>query len=106
MGFEQVSSFTPPLDSLTLEHLLTCLKRPPTWPLLRAEQDGQTHVLRYAYAAGVPPVWEEDFLLCLSHQKLYVLQHTATGEQGLALVAWLQHCLHTSGLATAEFREP
>ena len=96
----------PLLDSLTLEHLLTCLKRPPTWLLLRAEQNGQTHVLRYAYATGVPPVWEEDLLLCLSHQKLYVLQHTATEEQGQALLAWLQDCLHTSGLATAEFQEP
>lgn len=106
MGFEQESSFTPPLDSPTLEHLLTCLKRSPTWPLLRVEQDGQTHILRYAYAVGVSPLWEEDFLLYLSHKKLYVLLHTATGEQELAIIAWLQDCLHTSGLVTAAFQEP
>ena len=106
MGFEHESSFTPPLDAPAMERLLTCLKRPPAWPLLRAGQDGQTHVLRYAYAAGVPPVWEEDFLLCLSNQKLYLLLHTATGQQEPAVLAWLQHCLHTSGLATAEFQEP
>jgi len=88
-----------------MQRLLTCLKRPPTWPLLRAEQDGQTHVLRYAYADGVLPVWEEDFLLCLTNQKLYLLLHTATGEQEPEVLAWLQDCLHTSSLATAEFQE-
>ncbi|WP_019949530.1 hypothetical protein [Hymenobacter aerophilus] len=106
MGFEHELSFAPPLDFPTLQRLLTCLKRPPTWPLLRAEQDGQTHVLGYAYAAGVLPVWEEDFLLCLTNQKLYLLLHTVTGEQEQAVLAWLQDCLHTSGLATVEFHEP
>lgn len=106
MGLEHESSFTPPLDFPALERLLTCLKRPPTWPLLRSGQDGQTHVLRYAYAAGVPPAWEEDFLLCLTNQKLYLLLHTAIGEQEQAVLAWLQDCLHTSGVAPAEFQDP
>ena len=106
MGFEHESSFTPPLDAPALERLLTCLKRPPAGSLLRAEQNGQTHVLRYAYAAGVLPVWGEDFLLCLSNQKLYLLLHTATGQQSPIVLTWLQHCLHISGLATAEFQEP
>ena len=105
MGYEYELSFTPALDSRSLECLLTDLKQPPTWPLLRAEQDGQTHVLHYAYATGVPPAWEEDFLLCLSPQKLYVLLHTAPAEQAPAVVAWLQRCLLAGGLATAVFEE-
>ncbi len=105
MGFEHGLSFTPPLDSPTLERLLTCLKSPPTWPLVRAEQDEKTNVLRYAHAAGVPPVWGEDFLVDLSNQKLYLLLHTASGEQEQAVLVWLQHCLHTSGLFRAELQE-
>jgi hypothetical protein len=105
MGHEYESSFTPPLDSFSLERLLADLQQPPTWPLLRTEQDGQTHVLHYAYAAGVPPAWEEDFLLYLSPQKLYVLLHTAPGEQAPAVLAWLQRCLPANGLATAAFEE-
>jgi hypothetical protein len=48
MGFKHESSFAPPLDSLALERLLTCFKRPPSWRWLRAEQDGLTHALRCA----------------------------------------------------------
>lgn len=105
MGFEQESIFTPSLGLPARQRLLTCLKQPQTWPLLRAEQDGQTYVLHYAYAAGVAPAWEEDFLLSLSPQKLYVLLHTAPGEQAPAVLAWLRRCLRTSGLATATFEE-
>lgn len=101
MGYEYESSFTPPLDSRSLERLLTALKQPSIWPLLRIEQDGQTHILHYAYAAGVPSAWEEDFLLYLSPQKLYVLLHTAPAEQAPAVLAWLQGCLPANGLATA-----
>lgn len=80
MGFEHELSFTPPLDFPTLERLVTCLKNPPNRPLVRADEDRETHLLHYAHAAGAPPVWEEDFLVDLSNQKLYLLLHTATGE--------------------------
>ena len=108
MGFEHESAFTPPLDSPAMERLLTCLKRPLAWSLLRAGQDGPTHVLRFAYAAGVPPVWEEDFLLCLSHQKLYLLLllHYPTAEQEQTVLAWLQHSLRASEISGVEFQEP
>jgi len=105
MGFEHGLSFTPPLDSSTLARLLTHLKSPQVWPLVRAEQHGETYVLRYTHSAGVPPVWEEDFLVDVSDQKLYLLLHTAKGDQEQAVLGWLHHCLHTSGLPTAELQE-
>jgi hypothetical protein len=103
MGFEHQVSFTPPLASPTRERLLTCLKNPPAWPLVDAQPNGNAHMLRYAYAAGVTPVWGEDFLVDLSDQKLYVLFHT--GQQEQAVLGWLQHCLQTSGLLGAAFQE-
>ena len=106
MGHEHEASFQSPLDFPTLERLLTLLKRPSAWQLLGAEQEGQTHVLRYAYVPGVPPMWGEDFLVYLSDQKLYVLLHTATGKQEQAVLGWLKDCLHTSGLFGLEFQEP
>jgi hypothetical protein len=106
MGFEQEMSFTPPLQDSTLECLLTCVKSPPTWPLVRAEQAGETHVLRYALAAAGPLHWEEDFLIDLSNRRLYVLLHAATGEQEQAVLGWLQGCLHNNGLFGLEFQEP
>ena len=105
IGFEYGLSFTPPLDSPMLKRLLTSLENPPTWPLVRAEQDREAPVLRYAHAAEVPPVWKEDFLVDWSDQKLYLRLHTATGEQAQAVLAWFQHCLHTSDLFRTEFQE-
>lgn len=105
MGFEHGFSFTPPLDSSTLACLLTHLKGPQVWPLVRAERAGGTCVLRYAHSTGVPPVWGEDFLVGVSNQKIYLLLHTATGEQEQAVLGWLHYCLHTSGLPTAELQE-
>ena len=96
------------MDSPTLERLLTRLKLPPSWSLLRAEQEGPPHVLRYAYAGEVSPGWEEDFLLCLSHQKLYLLLllHCPTAEQEQTVLAWLQHSLRASEISGVEFQEP
>jgi hypothetical protein len=105
MGFEHGLYFAPPLDSPTLERLLTCFKSPPTWPLVQAEQDGKTCVLHYAHAAEMLPVWEEDFLIDLSDQKLYLLLHTATSEQEKAVLEWIQHCLHASGLLKGALQE-
>lgn len=103
MGYEHEVFFTPPLASSARERLLTCLKSPPTWPLVEAQQNGNAHVLRYAYAAEVEPMWGEDFLVDLSDQKLYVLFHT--GHQEQAVLGWLQHCLQTSGLSGVAFQE-
>lgn len=103
MGFEHGVPFTPPLDSSCLERLLTCLQSPQVWPLVRTEQHGATHVLRYAHSAEVSPVWEEDFLVEVSEQRLYLLQHTATQEQ--AVLSWVQRCLHTSGMPMIELQE-
>ena len=106
MGFEQELSFASLLDSPTLERLLACVKIPPTWRLVRAEQEGETHILRYVLDAGKIPKWEQDFLVYLSEQKLYVLVHSATGDQEEEVLGWLQKCLHTSGLFGLEFQEP
>jgi len=91
MGFEHGASFTPPLGSPSLERLLACLTSPAVWPLVRAEQHGERHVMRYAYSAEVPPVWEEDFLVEVSNQRLYLLQHTAA--EGQAVLSWIHRCL-------------
>ena len=105
MGFEHGLSFEPALNSSTLQHLLSCLKSPSTWLLIQAEQKEESHLLSYAYGVGTPLIWEEDFLVDLSDQKIYLLIHTATGEQEQAVLAWLQRCLHSSGLFKAELQE-
>jgi len=62
--------------------------------------------MSYVFAAEKLPDWEEDFLVNLSAQKLYLLLHSATNEQEQAVLTWLQSCLHASGLFGLVFQEP
>ena len=58
--------------------------------------------MSYVFAAEKLPDWEEDFLVNLSAQKLYLLLHSATNEQEQAVLTWLQSCLHASGMTVAD----
>ena len=98
MGYECAFVFTSPLDSPQVARLFHHLQTSHPWLLVQAEQPGGSGLLRYAYAASGPLSWEEDFLLEVSSQKVYVLLHTATGDPKANVLTWLQQGIAILGL--------
>jgi hypothetical protein len=86
MGYEYGVVFSLPLQTPQLDQLRHCL---------------QTYLLRYAYLPAGTSAWPEDFLLEVSNQRIYLLLHTATADQTTRVLAWLEHCAATLGLAGA-----
>lgn len=98
MGYEYTFVFSSPLDSPLVAGLFHHLQTSHPWLLVQAEQQGGSSLLRYAYAASGPISWEEDFLLEVSSQEIYVLLHTATGDQKADVLTWLQQGIAILGL--------
>lgn len=99
MGYEYAFVFTSPLDSPQVTRLFHCLQTNHPWLLVQAEQQTVSWLLRYAYAASGPISWDEDFLLEVSSLQVYLLLHTATGNQEADILTWFQQCAAMLGLA-------
>lgn len=99
MGYEYAFVFNSPLDSPQVARLFQRLQTNHPWLLVQAEQQLVSGLLRYAYAASGPTSWDEDFLLELSSQQVYLLLHTATGDQEPNVLTWLQQGIAILGLA-------
>jgi hypothetical protein len=99
MGYEYGFVFSLPLQTLQLEDLLHDLKTAPPYPLLSAATGDAYHVVRYAYAASGPLAWDEDFLVEVASQQVYLLLHTATADQTARVLTWLQQSAAKLGLA-------
>ncbi len=99
MGYEYGFVFTTPLSLPQLEELTHNLQLTHSWFLVQIEQQASGYQLRYAYTASGPLSWDEDFLLLVSEQQLYVLLHTATASQESGVLAWIQECTATLGPA-------
>lgn len=92
MGYEYAFVFNSPLDSSQVARLFNRLQTIHPWLLVQAEEQIVSCLLRYAYAASGPISWEEDLLLKISSQEVYLLLHTATREQEANVLSWLQQC--------------
>jgi hypothetical protein len=98
MGYEYGFVFSLPLQPPQLAGLLHSLKTAHPWLLLAAAEDTST-VVRYAYAALGPLGWDEDFLVRVTSQQVYLLLHTATTDQTVQVCTWLQQGAAELGLA-------
>jgi hypothetical protein len=98
MGYEYRVVFTPSLGPPQVVQLLQQLQTAHPWLLVQVEQENGRYLLRYAYAASGPIAWDEDFLVEVSTQALYVLLHSAAGNQETSVLGWLQDCVATLGL--------
>jgi hypothetical protein len=98
MGYEYRVVFTPSLGPPQVMQLLQQLQTAHSWLLVQVVQENGHHLLGYAYAASGPIAWDEDFLLEVSPEALYVLLHSATRNQEASVLAWLQDCVATLGL--------
>ena len=92
MGYEYAFVFDLPLESTQVARLFHRLQTIHPWLLVQAEEQMESCLLRYAYAASGPISWEEDFLLKVSSQEAYLLLHTGTGDQETNVLTWLQQC--------------
>ena len=90
MGYEYGFVFTSPLQPPEVAQLVYQLKTAHSWLLVQVAQQARSGLLRYAYGASGPIAWDEDFLLEVSEQAIYVLLHTATAGQAASVLAWLQ----------------
>ena len=99
MGYEYGFVFSLPLQAPQLEQLLHCLQTTHSWRLMQAIPGETSSLLRYAYHAAGPLAWGEDFLLEVSSQQVYLLLHTATADQTVRVLIWLQQGLASLGLA-------
>lgn len=79
--------------------LLHHLKTAHSWLLLSPAPLQTSTVVRYAYASAGPLAWDEDFLVEVSSQQVYLLLHTATADQTARVLAWLQQGTAKLGLA-------
>jgi hypothetical protein len=98
MGYEYAFVFNSPLDSPQVARLFHRLQTIHPWFLIQAEEQMVSCLLRYAYAASGPISWDEDFLLEVSSHEVYLLLHTATGDQEANVLTWLQQCTAILGL--------
>lgn len=101
MGYEYAFVFNSPLDSPQVARLFHRLQTIHPWLLVQAEEQMVSCLLRYAYAASGPISWDEDFLLKISSQEVYLLLHTATRDQEANVLTWLQQCIARLELAGA-----
>ena len=99
MGYEYGFVFSLPLQPPQLEELLHYLKTAHPWLLLSAAPGDASAVVRYAYAASGPLAWDEDFLVAVASQQLYLLLHTATADQTARVLTWLRQGAAELGLA-------
>lgn len=99
MGYEYGFVFNLPLQNLQLEELLRHLKTAHLWLLLSAALGDVRYTIRYAYAASGSPAWNEDFLVEVTTQQVYLLLHTATVDQTARVLTWLQQGVAELGLA-------
>jgi hypothetical protein len=56
------------------------------------------YLVRYAYLASGPAAWDEDFLVEVSSQQLYLLLHTAPADQMTRILTWLEQGATALGL--------
>jgi hypothetical protein len=101
MGYEYGVVFSLPLQAPQLDQLRHCLQTTHSWRLVQATLVEATYLMRYAYLPAGTSAWPEDFLLEVSNQRIYLLLHTATADQTTRVLAWLEHCAATLGLAGA-----
>jgi hypothetical protein len=101
MGYEYGFVFSLPLQPPQLAELLHELKTAHPWLLLSAALGDISEVVRYAYAASGPLAWDEDFLVEVARQQVYLLLHTATADQTAQVLMWLQQSAAKLGLAGA-----
>jgi hypothetical protein len=47
-------------------------------------------LVRYAYLASGPAAWDEDFLVEVSSQQLYLLLHMAPADHTTRVLTWLE----------------
>jgi hypothetical protein len=99
MGYEYGFVFSLPLQPPQLEELLHYLKTAHPWLLLSAALKDASDVVRYAYAASGPLAWDEDFLVTVDSQQVYLLLHTATVDQTARVLTWLRQGAAELGLA-------
>jgi hypothetical protein len=90
MGYEYAFVFSSPLEWPQVASLFNRLQTIHPWLLMQAEQQTAGYLLRYAYTDSEPTSWDEDFLLEVSSQQVYLLLHTSTGNQLGNILAWLQ----------------
>ena len=98
MGYEYGFVFSLPLQTPQLKELLHCLKTAHPWLLLSAAPEDTNNVVRYAYAASGPLAWDEDFLVEVASQQVYLLLHTTTADQMQRALTWLQQSVAELGL--------
>lgn len=97
MGYEYQVHFPTRLAPVQLKRLLLYLEQPHSWCVVHQEPQGEGARLRYAYRLRRPPDWDEDFLLDVSAQEIYLLLHAATHLS--AVWTWLQQGLAAQGIA-------
>jgi hypothetical protein len=101
MGYEYAFVFSLPLPALQVDQLQHCLQSTPSWRLVQAVSIEANYVLRYTYLPAGSSAWDEDFLLEVSSQQVYLVLHTATADQTTQVLTWLAHCAATLGLVGA-----
>lgn len=80
------------------EQLLHYLKATSSWHLRPARLGQVPYLVRYAYLASGPAAWDEDFLVEISSQQLYLLLHTAPADQTARVLTWLEQGAIALGL--------
>jgi len=98
MGCEYTFIFSLPLQLPQQEQLLHYLKATSSWHLMSARPGQMPSLVRYAYLASGPSAWDEDFLVEVSSQQLYLLLHTAPADQTTRVLTWLEQGANARGL--------
>jgi len=98
MGYEYTFIFSLPLQMPQQEQLLHYLKATSSWYLMAARPVEMPYLVRYAYLASGPAAWDEDFLVEVSSQQVYLLLHTAPADQTAWVLTWLEQGATALGL--------
>lgn len=98
MGCEYTFLFSLSLQLPQQEQLLHYLKATSSWHLLPARPGQMPYLVRYAYLACGPAAWNEDFLVDVSSQQIYLLLHTAPADQTARVLTWLEQGASVLGL--------
>jgi hypothetical protein len=98
MGYEYTFIFSLPLQMPQQEQLLYYLKANSSWHLMPARPAQIPYLVRYAYLASGPAAWDEDFLIEVSSQQVYLLLHTAPADQTARVLTWLEQGATALGL--------